>query len=75
MMTEVPTLLLLAGIPYRYNRLHTTLGGLSSVCVKLEPASSKNNKVLKINALQKCTPHALYSMLKIRLKNLLQAVK
>ena len=40
-------------------RCHKILEGLSSVCVKLEPASSKSNKILKINALQKFTVHAL----------------
>ena len=37
-----------------------TLEGLSSVCAKLEPASSENNEILKINVLQKFTSHALY---------------
>ena len=33
---------------------------LSSVCAKLEPVSSKNNKILEINVLQKkFTQHAL----------------
>ena len=36
-----------------------TLKELSSVCAKLEPANSKNNKILEINVLQKFTPHAL----------------
>ena len=40
---ELP-FLALAGIPYEYNQHHTTLGGLSSVCAKIEPASSKNNE-------------------------------
>ena len=39
---------------------HITLEGLNSVCAKLEPASSKNNEILKINVLQKSTPHALF---------------
>ena len=38
---------------------HKILEGLSSVCGKLEPASSKSNKILKINVLQKFTVHAL----------------
>ena len=38
----------LAGITYKYNQCHTTLGRLSSVCVKLEPASSKNKEILEI---------------------------
>ena len=33
--------------------------GFSSVCAKLEAASSKNNEILEINALQKVTSHAL----------------
>ena len=49
-----------AGIPYKYNQCDTTLGGLSSVCAKLEPASSQNNEILEINVLQKFTSHALY---------------
>ena len=53
-------LLLLAGIPYKYNRCHTTLGGLGSACAKLEPASLKNNEVLKTNVLQKFTLNALF---------------
>ena len=40
---------------------YTTLGGLSTVCAKLEPASSKNNETLEINVLQIFTPHALCS--------------
>ena len=40
-------------------RCHLTLEGLSSVCAKLDPASSKNNKILEINVLQKFTLHAL----------------
>ena len=35
-----------------------TLEGLSSVCAKLEPASSRNNEILEINVLQKFTPHS-----------------
>ena len=35
-----------------------TLEGLSSVCAKLEPASSKNNEILEINVLQNFTSHA-----------------
>ena len=38
--------LALTDIPYKYNQCHTTLGGLSSVCAKLQPASSKNNEIL-----------------------------
>ena len=30
-------------------RCHLTLEGLSSVCAKLNPASSKNNEILEIN--------------------------
>ena len=52
--------LALTSIPYKYNQCHTFLGGLSSVCAKLEPASSKNEEILKINVLQKFTSHALY---------------
>ena len=37
-----------------------TLEGMSSVCAKLTPASSKNNEILEMNALQKLTSHALY---------------
>ena len=44
-------------------RCHMTLEGLSSVCAKLETASSKNNEILEINVLQKFTSHALYVML------------
>ena len=40
-------------------RCHITLKGLSSVCAKLEAASSKNNEILEINVLQKFTSHAL----------------
>ena len=40
-------------------RCHKILEGLSNVCGKSEPASSKNNKILKINVLQKFTVHAL----------------
>ena len=35
------------------------MGGLSSVCAKLEPTSSKINEILEINVQQKFTPHAL----------------
>ena len=38
---------------------HMILEGLSCVCAKLEPASSKNNEILEINVLQKFTPHTL----------------
>ena len=55
--------LALAGTPYKYNQCHTTLGGLSSVCVKSEPAGSKNKEILEINVLQKFTPHALLMQL------------
>ena len=51
--------LALSGIPYKYNQCHTTLEGLSSVCEKLQPASSNNNERLKINAQQKFTQYAL----------------
>ena len=40
-------------------RCHMTLEGLSSVCAKLKPASSKNNEIPEINVLQKFTSHAL----------------
>ena len=53
--------LVLAGLPYKYNQCHTTLGRLSGVCAKLEPANSKNNEMLEINVLQKFTSHALYT--------------
>ena len=33
-----------------------TLEGLSSVCAKLDPASSKNNKILKINVSKNFAP-------------------
>ena len=52
--------LALAGITYKYNQCHTTSGGLSSACAKLEPASSKHNELLEINVLQKFVPHALW---------------
>ena len=39
-----------------------TSEGLSSVCAKLEPASSKNSEILEINVLQKFTSHALYKL-------------
>ena len=45
--------MVLAGIPYKYNKCNTTLGGLNSVCAKSEPASSKNNEILEINFQQK----------------------
>ena len=51
--------LALAGIPYKYNQCHTTVGELISVSVKLEPASSKNNEILEINVLKKFTVHVL----------------
>ena len=38
-----------------------TLEGLSGVCAKLDPASSKNNEILEINVLQKFTSHALFN--------------
>ena len=49
--------LALAGIPYE---LPYKFGGLISVCDKLEPAISQSNEILKINVLQKFTPHALF---------------
>ena len=52
--------LVLEGIPHKYNQCQRTMGGLSSVCARLEPASSRNNEILEINALQKFTPHVLY---------------
>ena len=52
--------LVLSGIPYKYNKCHTTLGGLSHVCVKLASASCKNNEILEVNILQKFTPYALF---------------
>ena len=45
---------------HKNRQFHMTLEGLSSVCAKLEPASSKNNELLEINVLLKYTPHALY---------------
>ena len=54
-------LLALLGILYKFTQCHTTLGGLSSVCAKLLPASSKNNEILKINVLQKFMPRALFA--------------
>ena len=36
----------------KYNQWRTTLGGLSSVCAKLEPVSSKTNEMLEITVLQ-----------------------
>ena len=45
--------LALASIPCKYNQCHTTLIGLSSVCAKVEPASSTNNEILEINVLEK----------------------
>ena len=53
----------LAGISYKYNKCHTALEGLSSVCAKLEPASSKNNEILEINVLQKFTVYVLFVVL------------
>ena len=44
---ELP-FLALAGIHYKYNQCHTTLGRSGSVSPKLEPASSKYNKILEI---------------------------
>ena len=38
---------------YKYDQFHTILGGLSSVCAKFEPTTSKNNEMLEINVLQK----------------------
>ena len=38
--------------------MSTTLRGMSSVCAKLEPASSKNNEIPEINVLQKFASHA-----------------
>ena len=37
-------------------RCHMTLEGLSSVCAKLDPASSKHNKILKINVSKNFAP-------------------
>ena len=39
--------------------LQAFLTNITSVCAKLEPASFKNNEMLKINVLQKFTPDAL----------------
>ena len=50
------------GMPCKHNQCHTTLGGLSSVCAKLEPSSSKTNEILEINVLQKLTPHTLFNI-------------
>ena len=41
---------------------HMILEGLSSVCAKLEPASSKGKEILKINVLHKFTSYALCAM-------------
>ena len=38
-------------------------GDVSNVCAKLEPASSKNNKMQEISALQKFASHVLYKTL------------
>ena len=46
-------------------RCHMSLHGLSIVCVKLEPTSSKYNEILEINVLQKFTSHALYNSSRI----------
>ena len=54
--------LVLASIPYKRDQCHTTLGGLSSVCAKLEPASSKDNEMFEINVLQKFTPHIVRAL-------------
>ena len=40
---------------YKNKRCHMTLEGLSSVCAKLEPASSENNEILGIGVLQNFT--------------------
>ena len=39
---------------------HMILEGLSNVCAKLDPASSKDNVTLEINVLQNYTSHALF---------------
>ena len=65
--------LALAGILYKYDQFHTTLGGLSSVCAKVEPTSSKNNEILEINALQK-GPVKLIKRVKIAHNSFLQPV-
>ena len=57
--SESGHLLALAGILYKYDQFHTTSGGLSNVCAKLELTSSKNNEMLEINVLQKFTRRAL----------------
>ena len=46
-------------------RCYMTLEGLSSVCAKLELASSKNNKVLAINVLQKFTSYVTCETVKV----------
>ena len=43
-----------------------TLEGLNSDCIKLEPARSKNDEVLKINVLQKSTSRALCQEISLR---------
>ena len=47
-------------------QLHMTLEGLSNVCAKLEPASSKNNEIFEINVLPKFTLHALWQLFSLR---------
>ena len=42
-------------------RCHMDLEGLSIVCAKLQPTSSKDNEIHEINVLQKFTFHAFYS--------------
>ena len=53
--------LALASILYNYNQCHTFLGGSSSVCAKQDLPGSKIIEILKINVLQKFTPHVLFA--------------
>ena len=45
-------------------RCYLALEGLSSICAKLEPASSESNEKLEINFLQKFTSHALFIIIR-----------
>ena len=53
--------LALAGIPYKCNQCHTIVGGLSSVCAKIEPA---NPKIMNIR--DKC-PAEIYTAFSLHL--------
>ena len=50
-------------------RCHMTLEGLSSVCAKLKPASSKNNEMREITALLEEFHNARCTLLSIRCLN------